>query len=97
MPALSPLWHTRRTRTSMTAHSRLDDTTTEKLRDTGVTSKASWVWWGMAVACLFVTVLSIGYALRRAANDGDRRNQGPASEAAPGAKPSRDIDRSASP
>jgi hypothetical protein len=81
----------------MTAHSRLDETTTEKLQDTGVTSKASWVWWGMLAACLFVTVLSVAYAVRRASNDGDGRNRGPALEAAPGAKPTRDIDRSASP
>lgn len=80
----------------MTAHSRLDDTTTENLRDTGVTSKASWVWWGMLAACLFVTVLAVAYAVRRASHDGDGRNQGPAVEAAPGAQPARDIDRSAS-
>ncbi len=81
----------------MAAQSRLDDTTSEKLRDTGLTSKASWVWWGLLAACVFVTVLSVAYALRRHANDTDERNRGPALEAAPGAQPRRDIDRSASP
>jgi hypothetical protein len=81
----------------MTAQSRLDDTTSEKLRDTGIISKASWVWWGLLAACLIVTVLSIGYAIRRSSHQGDGRNRGPALEAAPGAQPARDIDRSKSP
>lgn len=81
----------------MTAHSRLDETTSEKLQDTGLTSKASSVWWGLLVACLIVTVLSIAYAVRRNAHHTDERNRGPALEAAPGAQPTRDIDRSASP
>ena len=79
----------------MTARSPLDDMTSEKLRDTGIKSKASSVWWGLLVACLLVTVISVAYALRRAAHQGPIDNRGPASEAAPGAQPSRDIDRSA--
>jgi hypothetical protein len=78
----------------MTARSPLDDLQSEKLRDTGIKSKASWVWWGMLAACLIVTLLSVAFAVRRASHQGDGRNRGPATEARPGAEPARDIDRS---
>ena len=53
---------------------------------------ARWLWWsvlgGVIALLLFVTVAAVVRG-----RDGDR-NQGPADEAAPGANPSRDIDRS---
>jgi len=79
----------------MTQPSPLDDMTSEKLRDTGIKSKASTVWWGLLAAAVIVAALSVGFALRRDARQGPIDNRGPATEAAPGAQPSRDIDRSA--
>jgi len=79
----------------MSAPSPLDDLSSEKLRDTGIKSRASTVWWGLLVASVVIAALSIAFAVRRNANQGTIDNRGPASEAAPGAEPSRDIDRSA--
>lgn len=67
----------------------------EKLSETGIKSKASWVWWGMLAACVFVAALSIIFGVRRAEKYGDSPNRGPGLEAAPGAQPARDMDRSA--
>lgn len=56
----------------------------------------SWLWWGVLAAFVAVVVLSIVSALRRG-DHGTDRNRGPATEAAPGAAPTRDIDRSRAP
>lgn len=78
----------------MTAPSPLDDMTSEKLRDTGIKSKGASVWWGLLVASALIAVLAVAFAVRRSERQGPIDNRGPASEAAPGANPSKDIDRS---
>lgn len=55
---------------------------------------ARWLWWSLLVALGVILVVVIASALIRG-ND-EVRNRGPANEAAPGAEPSRDIDRSRS-
>ncbi|RYZ07551.1 MAG: hypothetical protein EOO73_11270 [Myxococcales bacterium] len=54
---------------------------------------AGWVWWGLIAGLTLVLALSVVYAVR-AGNDGYGINRGPADEAAPGAAPTQDIDRS---
>lgn len=54
---------------------------------------ARWVWWGLLAAFAAVMALSLVWALR-AGSDGKGINRGPPDEAAPGAHPSEDIDRS---
>lgn len=54
---------------------------------------ASRLWWGVLAALVAVVVLAIVSAAQRGGY-GSERNRGPATEAAPGAEPTRDIDRS---
>jgi len=44
----------------MTQPSPLDDMTSEKLRDTGIKSKASTVWWGLLAAAVIVLAILLG-------------------------------------
>jgi hypothetical protein len=53
----------------------------------------NWVWWGVVGAVAAIVVLSLVAVLLRG-SAGVGRNRGPASEAAPGNRPSQDIDRS---
>jgi hypothetical protein len=55
---------------------------------------ARWLWWSLLVAGGVLLVVVFASVLMRG-NEGVR-NRGPADEAAPGAEPSRDIDRSRS-
>ena len=57
---------------------------------------AAWVWWGLLAAFVGVVVLSVVGVVKRG-NHGIDENRGPATEAAPGAEPTRDIDRSRAP
>lgn len=54
---------------------------------------AGWVWWGLLAAFTAIMAFSVVWAVR-SGSAGQGRNRGPANEAAPGAEPSRDIDRS---
>ena len=54
---------------------------------------ANWVWWGVVAAVAAVLIFSLMAVLLRG-SAGVGRNRGPASEAAPGNRPSQDIDRS---
>ncbi|HYP90231.1 MAG TPA: hypothetical protein VEQ59_18800 [Polyangiaceae bacterium] len=56
-------------------------------------SGSAWVWWGMIAGAVAIALLCVVYALRASSNGAV--NRGPGDEAAPGAHPSRDIDRSA--
>lgn len=55
---------------------------------------AKWLWWSLIGAVLALLGIVTASALIRG-NEG-ARNRGPANEVAPGAEPSRDIDRSRS-
>lgn len=57
---------------------------------------AGWVWWGVVGAITAILVMSV-VVMVRAGSDGVGRNRGPADEAAPGAQPTRHIDRSRAP
>jgi hypothetical protein len=57
---------------------------------------AAWVWWGLVGAIAAILVMSL-IAMLSTGSDGVGRNRGPGSEAAPGAQPTRDIDRSRAP
>lgn len=54
---------------------------------------AGWVWWGLITGFTLVLALSVAYAVS-SGNEGSGINRGPGDEAAPGAMPARDIDRS---
>jgi hypothetical protein len=53
----------------------------------------NWVWWGAVSAVAAILILSMMAMLLRG-SAGVGRNRGPANEAAPGNRPSQDIDRS---
>lgn len=55
----------------------------------------AWLGWGLLAAFVAVLLLALIAAWRSSSNGAV--NRGPADEAAPGAHPSRDIDRSRSP
>jgi hypothetical protein len=57
---------------------------------------AGWVWWGLAAGFTAVMALAVLWAVQ-SGSDGKGRNRGPADEAAPGAQPARDIDRTRQP
>lgn len=59
-------------------------------------TSAGWVWWGLLAAFTVVMAFSVLWAVR-SGNEGSGVNRGPADEAAPGAEPARDIDRSKQP
>lgn len=65
------------------------DTTTRAQRG------ARWLWWSLVGAVILLLGIVTVSALGRGHDD--VRNRGPANEAAPGAEPTRDIDRSRSP
>lgn len=69
--------------------------TSERLRETGIKSKGALVWWGVLAGLAVIAALSLLFGVRRSAKYDDAVNRGPALEAAPGKQPSRDIDRSA--
>ena len=55
---------------------------------------ARWLWWSLLAGVLaLLAVVTLAVATRHNAGE---RNRGPGTEAAPGAQPSRDIDRSGS-
>jgi hypothetical protein len=72
----------------------------DNVETTGTTGNgpraARWVWWGLAAGFTAVMAFSVLWVVR-SGDDGKGRNRGPADEAAPGAQPARDIDRSRQP
>lgn len=55
----------------------------------------AWLGWALLVAFMAIVVIAVVSATRSISNN--LPNRGPADEAAPGAQPTRDIDRSRSP
>jgi hypothetical protein len=65
----------------------------EAAREPDKRSSPAWIWWGLFGGLAAIFVLCV-LAMLHNGSAGVGRNRGPASEAAPGNQPSRDIDRS---